>query len=35
MEQNNIDIKLTQETLSLDICSAFVAADDVGGTEIL
>ncbi|MCP9745262.1 molybdenum cofactor biosynthesis protein MoaE [Lacihabitans sp. CS3-21] len=31
MEQNNIDIKLTQEILSLDICSAFVAADDVGG----
>lgn len=31
MEHNNIDIKLTQEILSLDICSAFVAADDVGG----
>ncbi|MCF8324252.1 MAG: molybdenum cofactor biosynthesis protein MoaE [Leadbetterella sp.] len=31
MEKNNIDIKLTQEILSLDICSAFVGADDVGG----
>lgn len=31
MDQNNIDIKLTHEILSLDICSAFVAADDVGG----
>jgi molybdopterin synthase catalytic subunit len=31
MEKDNIDIKLTQEILSLDICSAFVAADDVGG----
>jgi molybdopterin synthase catalytic subunit len=31
MEQNNIDIRLTHEVLSLDICSAFVEADDVGG----